>query len=76
MWTYALRRVLLAIPISLGVSIVCFGLVYLAPGDPLQLLLPADATREDEELLRQLYGLDQPVPIQCPSSGILGPVAL
>lgn len=64
MWTYALRRVLLAIPISLGVSIVCFGLVYLAPGDPLQLLLPADATREDEELLRQLYGFDQPVPIQ------------
>jgi len=64
MWIYALRRVLLAIPISLGVSIVCFGLVYLAPGDPLQLLLPADASAEDEEVLRRLYGFDKPLPIQ------------
>src|SRR5579871_2743404 len=42
MWYYAARRLLLAIPIALGVTIICFGLVYLAPGDPVQLLLPPD----------------------------------
>ena len=33
---YVFRRILFAIPIAIGVSIVCFSLVYLAPGDPLQ----------------------------------------
>ena len=43
---YVIRRVLFAIPIALGVSVVCFSLVYLAPGDPLQTVLPPDATAE------------------------------
>lgn len=64
MWIYAARRVLYAIPIALGVSIVCFCLVYLAPGDPIQSLLPPDATAEDAELIRRLYGLDKPLPLQ------------
>ena len=41
---YIARRILLAIPIAFGVSVVCFSLVYLAPGDPLQTILPSDAT--------------------------------
>ena len=40
MTAYIIRRVLYAIPIALGVSIVCFTLIYLAPGNPLQTLLP------------------------------------
>ena len=43
---YILRRVLYAIPIALGVSIVCFSLVYIGPGDPLSTLLPAEASQE------------------------------
>ena len=43
---YIIRRILFALPIALGVSIVCFSLVYLAPGDPLQTVLPPDATAE------------------------------
>ncbi|MDB5473119.1 MAG: binding--dependent transport system inner rane component family protein [Devosia sp.] len=64
MWTYAAQRVLYAIPIALGVSIVCFCLVYLAPGDPLQSLLPADATAEDIAAIRRLYGFDKALPLQ------------
>jgi len=64
MWFYAFRRILLAIPIAIGVTIICFTLVYLAPGDPVQNLLPPDASQADVTYLKHAYGLDQPVPIQ------------
>jgi peptide/nickel transport system permease protein len=54
----------LAIPIALGVSVICFALVYLAPGDPLQSLIPPDARPEDIAQIRRLYGFDKPVPVQ------------
>jgi peptide/nickel transport system permease protein len=64
MWLYAARRVLLTVPIGLGVTIICFGLIYLAPGDPVQSLLSPDATPKDVIELKHLYGLDRPVPVQ------------
>jgi peptide/nickel transport system permease protein len=64
MLLYTARRILFIVPIALGVTIVCFSLVYLAPGDPMQSLMPADASKADLEMLRRLYGFDQPVPIQ------------
>jgi peptide/nickel transport system permease protein len=64
MWYYAARRVLLAIPIALGVTVICFCLVYLAPGDPIQSLLPPDATQADVAYLKKIYGFDQPIPVQ------------
>ncbi|CAN5658006.1 ABC transporter permease [soil metagenome] len=59
--SYPLRRLLYAVPICIGVGVVCFSLIYLAPGDPLQTILPADATPEVIELMRRAYGLDKPV---------------
>ena len=64
MWHYAARRIFLAIPIALGVTIICFGLLYLAPGDPVQTLLPPGATQSDVLYLRKVYGLDRPIPVQ------------
>ncbi len=64
MWPYVFRRVLFAIPIALGVSMLCFALVFLAPGNPLQLLLPPDATAEAIELIKKAYGFDKPIPLQ------------
>ncbi len=64
MWLYILRRILYAVPIALGVSVVCFALVYLSPGDPLASLLPPDATQADIDYLRGVYGFDRPLPIQ------------
>jgi peptide/nickel transport system permease protein len=64
MWYYAARRIMLAIPIALGVTVICFCLVYLAPGDPVQNLLPPDASQADVAFLRHAYGLDRPMPIQ------------
>jgi peptide/nickel transport system permease protein len=64
MFGIILRRLVYAIPIALGVSVVCFSLVYLAPGDPLQTILPADASAETIALIRHEYGFDRPIPIQ------------
>jgi peptide/nickel transport system permease protein len=64
MWIYVVKRILYVIPISLGVSVVCFCLVYLAPGDPAASLIPAEASVADIAAIRQLYGFDQPIPVQ------------
>jgi peptide/nickel transport system permease protein len=64
MWAYTARRILYAVPIAIGVTVICFGLVYLAPGDPVQMLLPPDASQADIEFLKKLYGFDQPIPVQ------------
>jgi peptide/nickel transport system permease protein len=64
MLTYILKRVLYAIPIALSVTVVSFILVYLAPGDPLNAIAPADAPAEVIEALKSAYGLDRPIPVQ------------
>jgi peptide/nickel transport system permease protein len=61
---YILRRILYAIPIAFGVSVVCFSLVYIAPGDPLQTVMPPDATAETIEIVKHAYGFDKPIPLQ------------
>jgi peptide/nickel transport system permease protein len=64
MLAYIARRILYALPIAFGVSIVCFSLVYLAPGDPLQTVLPPDATAETIAIVKHAYGFDRPIPVQ------------
>ena len=64
MWVYALRRLLYAIPILLGVSLVVFALIHLAPGDAADLLIPPEAPKEVAQQLRANLGLDQPIHIQ------------
>lgn len=61
---HVFRRLLLALPIALGVSIVCFALVYIAPGDPLQTIVPPDATQATINAVKHAYGLDKPLPVQ------------
>jgi peptide/nickel transport system permease protein len=63
--TFILRRLLYAIPTLLGISIITFVIVRLAPGDPIRLYtFGSRATNEDIEALRHVYGLDLPMPIQ------------
>jgi ABC-type dipeptide/oligopeptide/nickel transport system permease component len=61
---YALRRLLLAVPVLFGVSVLVFGVMHLAPGDPAAIMLGALATKEDVERLRRDLGLDQPLHVQ------------
>jgi peptide/nickel transport system permease protein len=48
----------------LGVALVCFALVHIAPGDPLVSILPPDASVELANRLRSLYGFDRSYPEQ------------
>lgn len=64
MLAYLLRRVLYTLPIMLGVALLCFALVHIAPGDPLVSVLPADASAELQAQMRELYGFNQPLPEQ------------
>ncbi|TLX56910.1 ABC transporter permease [Stutzerimonas nosocomialis] len=64
MGAYVVRRLLLAIPIMLGVALVCFMLVHLAPGDPLVSVLPPDASQELRAQMIAVYGFDKPLPVQ------------
>jgi len=41
MLNFLIRRLILTLPIMLGVALVCFALVHIAPGDPLVSVLPA-----------------------------------
>jgi peptide/nickel transport system permease protein len=61
---YALRRLLLAVPVLFGVSVLVFAVLHLAPGDPAAIMLGAQATREDVERLRRDLGLDEPLVVQ------------
>jgi peptide/nickel transport system permease protein len=64
MFFYTIRRILYAVPIALCVSLVCFMLVHIAPGDPIDAILPPDASAETVALVRKDYGLDKPLPVQ------------
>src|ERR1700744_3009479 len=64
MWLYTARRLLMTIPIAIGVTMICFALIYLAPGNPIQSLLPPAATAQDVIQLKHAYGLDKPIPVQ------------
>lgn len=59
-----LRRILYALPIMLGVAVVCFALVHLSPGDPLVSILPPDASIDLQNQLRELYGFNRSYPEQ------------
>jgi peptide/nickel transport system permease protein len=63
---YILGRVVLLVPVLLGVSVITFLLLRLIPGDAVLVALGADsrATPEQIAAIRKAYGLDQPLPVQ------------
>lgn len=58
---YLVRRLLLVVPILLGVSVVVFFTLKLLPGDPVSSLLGPTATTQDRADLIAEYGLDRPL---------------
>ncbi|AYO86022.1 ABC transporter permease [Methylobacterium brachiatum] len=64
MLIYILKRLVYVTPVAFGVSLVCFMLVHLAPGDALSAVLPADATQETINEMKAAYGFDKPLPVQ------------
>ena len=62
---YIIKRILQAIPLLIGVSIIGFSMMHLAPGGPLAVYtLNPTITAQDIERIKQVFGLDQPLHIQ------------
>jgi peptide/nickel transport system permease protein len=61
---YILKRIAYMLLVAVGVSIVCFALVHITPGDPLTAILPSDASQELVDQMRAAYGFDKPLPVQ------------
>jgi peptide/nickel transport system permease protein len=58
---YAARRLIQAVPILVGVAVISFGLVHLAPGEPIDRFRTPTIRPEQLEGLIKLYGLDKPL---------------
>lgn len=63
MFNYLIRRLLLIIPLLIGISIITFAIVHLTPGTPSDILLTGNARIDAEAKARfqALYGLDKPL---------------
>jgi peptide/nickel transport system permease protein len=61
---FLLRRLLLTIPVLLGVATLVFSLIHLVPGDPVQTMLGESATPQEIARVRTQLGLDRPLYVQ------------
>lgn len=64
MTAFALRRLLLAVPVLFGVSVLVFLVISLIPGDPALAILGTFATPENVAKLNAELGLDRPLPVR------------
>jgi peptide/nickel transport system permease protein len=64
MRAYVFGRLIAAVPVLLGVSVVIFLLMKLIPGDAAQVLAGPSATRDEVELIREDLGLNEPLHVQ------------
>ena len=64
MGRYIFKRILMLLPVLIGVSLISFSLLHMVPGDPAELLAGEDANPEFINAVRKEYGLDQPLYIQ------------
>ncbi|WP_128895556.1 ABC transporter permease [Longirhabdus pacifica] len=64
MLTYTLRRLLMLIPVLLGMALIVFFIIHAIPGDPAQIILGQQATEENVEALNEQLGLNEPLYVQ------------
>ena len=68
MLPYALQRLVLALPLLIGITFISFVVIHLAPGEPVEMQTGDQSAQgmdaQARQMLRELYGLDQPIPIQ------------
>jgi peptide/nickel transport system permease protein len=75
MTKYVVRRVIQAIPVLFGITLVVYGILLAAPGGPTaKFAQNPRVTLEDREKFKRAWGLDQPIPVQyCRWLGVCSP---
>ena len=66
MLSFALKRLLLMIPLTFGITLITFTVIHLAPGGPVEVEteMSLKASAQARENLKKLYGLDKPLHVQ------------
>lgn len=64
MHKYIIKRMVMLIPVIIGVTLIVFGIMDMSPGDPAQIILGSDASQETLELLREELGLNRPLVVR------------
>ncbi len=64
MFNFIVRRILITLPVILGVCTLTFMLIHFVPGDPIDIMLGDQATQVDKQSLREQLGLNYPLHIQ------------
>jgi len=66
MLNYLTKRILMLIPLMVGITLITFSVIHLAPGEPveMQMAMNPKVGKEARERLRRFYGLDQPLHTQ------------
>lgn len=64
MYKYIMRRLVMMVPVLLGVIFIVFTMMYITPGDPARIMLGEGASAEDVVQLRDEMGLDDPFLVQ------------
>ncbi|HEX8917260.1 MAG TPA: ABC transporter permease, partial [Chloroflexota bacterium] len=64
MLKYVTRRLLIAIPVLLGVTCVAYFIMTLAPGDAVDMLISPGLSAQDLQLQREVLGLNEPAPVR------------
>ncbi|MFZ5814659.1 MAG: ABC transporter permease [Bacillota bacterium] len=64
MVSYLVKRLLVALPVLLGVTVITFTIINLAPGDVVDLLVDPNVSVADREAMRERLGLNDPMPVQ------------
>src|ERR1043166_828108 len=69
MTTYLLRRLVISVPVLLGITLAVYIIISLAPGDPVDALINPEAVAalgpEFREQQRDALGLNQPILVRC-----------
>ncbi len=64
MHRYLFRRLLITLPILLGITMLTYAIMSLTPGDPVQMLIDPNMTQADRDTRRRALGLDEPVHVR------------
>jgi len=64
MTRYVIQRLLATVPVLVLIAMITFGILHLAPGDPVAVLLGDEATAEEVAQMRTKMGLDRPIYVQ------------
>ena len=66
MLRYLLKRILMMVPLALGITLITFTVIHLAPGEPveMQVAMNPKVSIEARQRMREFYGLDKPLHVQ------------